>query len=128
MTFLQWWRKLVRRPAHGFRPFPPRPYRPGVESLEDRFLLATILVNSTSDAAAVDGQVTLREAIQSVNAGGNVSDVVATGVYGSSDTIRFAIPTPGGATTIFVGSTGLGGLPVLSRTVFIDGFSQGGAG
>jgi len=39
---------------------------------------ATVTVTSTGDTVAVDGGVTLREALQSVNAGANVNaDVVA---------------------------------------------------
>jgi hypothetical protein len=56
---------------------------------------ATIVVTGTGDTIAVDGLVTLREAMASVNAGANVNaDVVAVGAYGSSDTINFAIPGP----------------------------------
>src|SRR6266568_8102055 len=46
---------------------------------------ATITVTGTGDAIAVDGAVTLREAITSINNGANVNaDVVAVGTYGSS--------------------------------------------
>jgi hypothetical protein len=49
---------------------------------------ATITVTTTSDETATDGSVSLREAIQSIDAGANVNpDVVASGVYGTNDTI-----------------------------------------
>lgn len=48
-------------------------------------LAATITVNSTGDAIAVNGVVTLREAITSINNGANVNaDVVAVGTYGTN--------------------------------------------
>ena len=51
---------------------------------------ANIVVTGTGDTVAVDGVVTLREAIASANANANInSDVVATGAYGN-DTITFA--------------------------------------
>ena len=49
---------------------------------------ATITVNTTTDETSTDGKVSLREAIQSINAGANVNgDVAAVGAYGSNDTI-----------------------------------------
>jgi CSLREA domain-containing protein len=49
---------------------------------------ATITVTTTADDTSVDGQVSLREAIESVNGGANFNgDVNASGVYGTSDTI-----------------------------------------
>src|SRR5437763_649814 len=61
--------------------------------LEDRSVPAAITVTGTGDAVAVDGTVTLREAILSVNAGKNVNaDVVADKSqygYGTNDQIRF---------------------------------------
>lgn len=54
-----------------------------------RDTLATITVNSTADAIATDGATTLREAIIAINAGSNQNGVVATGAYGTSDTIVF---------------------------------------
>src|SRR5438094_4846113 len=45
---------------------------------------ATITVTGVGDTTAVDGSVTLREAITSINNGANVNaDVVAVGVYGT---------------------------------------------
>ncbi|GAB4346089.1 MAG: hypothetical protein Fur0042_11330 [Cyanophyceae cyanobacterium] len=54
-----------------------------------RDTLATITVNSTADTIANDGATTLREAIISINAGSNLNGVVATGAYGTGDTIVF---------------------------------------
>src|SRR5437016_12713057 len=53
---------------------------------------ATVTVTSTGDTVAVNGAVTLREAIQSINAGANINaDVVAVGAYGTNDAIAFNI-------------------------------------
>ncbi len=57
------------------------------ETLEDRALLATITVTSLADNATVDGQVTLREAIQAANTDSAVDGSTA-GAGG--DTITFA--------------------------------------
>jgi hypothetical protein len=70
---------------------------------------------------AVDGQVTLREAIQSINAGRNINaDVVAVG-YGANDTIKFNIA---GQPTITLSAA----LDTITKPVTIDGWSQGGGG
>lgn len=84
---------------------------------------ATITVTSAADTVAVDGVVTLREAILSANADANINaDVAATGIYGR-DTIRFAIGT--GAQRILVAA---GGLPELTDNdgVTINGTTQPG--
>jgi parallel beta-helix repeat protein len=93
-----------------------------IERLETRALLATIIVTSAADTDAVGGGATLRAAIESVNAGANVGDILANGAYGTDDTIDFNIP--GGFQTINVNSTGL---PTVRRRVFIDGLSQPGS-
>jgi titin len=86
---------------------------------------ATITVTSTVDAVAVDGGVTLREAIASINAGANANaDVVASGVYGANDEIRFDIA--GGCATacrITLASS----LGTLTKPATIDGYTQPGA-
>ena len=56
---------------------------------------ATITVTDTGDTIAVDGLVTLREAITSANNNADVNaDVVAVGAYGT-DTINFNITGAG---------------------------------
>src|SRR4051794_3504165 len=72
-------------------------HRLAMERLETRITPATIAVTGTGDTIAVDGVVTLREAISSVNGGADVNaDVVAFGgAYGMADTIDFAIPGAG---------------------------------
>src|SRR4051812_15339874 len=56
---------------------------------------AVITVTGTGDTTAVDGVVTLREAITSANINANVNaDVIASGAYGN-DTINFNIPGAG---------------------------------
>lgn len=81
---------------------------------------ATVTVTSTADTNLVDGVVTLREAVLSVNAGSNINaDVVASGSYGSNDTIAFNIPGTG--VRVIALTTNL---PALSRPVRIDGETQ----
>ncbi len=93
--------------------FTARPARP-----------ATVTVTGTGDTIAVDGSVTLREAITSVNGAGNVNaDVVAVGTYGTGDTIAFSI-AGGGPQTIAIGATPL---PVIVRPVILDGYTQPGS-
>lgn len=86
---------------------------------------ATVTVTGTGDTVTVDGSVTLREAIASVNGAASVNaDVVAAGPpYGTADTIAFDIGG-GGPQTIVVGATPL---PVIARQVVIDGYTQGGS-
>ena len=94
---------------------------PALEALERRRLLATIVVTSLGDASSpmVDGQVTLREAIASVNAGANANaDVAAVGAYGTNDQIVFN----GLSGTIALA----GDLPALSRSVLVDGRTGAG--
>lgn len=84
---------------------------------------ATVTVTGTGDAVAVDGAVTLREALESINGGANVNaDVVAAGAYGTDDRIEFAIPGAG-VHTIQPASE----LPALAVPMTIDGYTQPGA-
>lgn len=94
-----------------------------LERLEERLVLSAIMVTSTGDAIAVDGFVTLREAMESVNGGANINgDVVGIGAYGTNDTISFNI-SGSGVQSISPGSA----LPTLVNSVIIDGYSQPGA-
>jgi hypothetical protein len=87
---------------------------------------ATITVTTTNDDLAVDGTVSLREAITSINNGANVNaDVNAVGNYGTNDSIDFAIPGQG-VQTIMVGGSGNGALPAINNPVLIAGTSQPG--
>lgn len=83
-----------------------------IESLEDRRVLATIMVTSLADNVEIDGQVTLREAIQAAN-----SDAVVDGSTAGSgaDAIVFA---DGLAGTIVLGGTQL---PTISDDLTISG-------
>jgi hypothetical protein len=84
---------------------------------------ATITVNDGGDVITVNGLVTLREAITSIEAGADVNaDVAAarSGPYGSSDAIHFAIGS--GAKTISPASQ----LPALSKPMALDGSTQPG--
>lgn len=83
---------------------------------------ATITVTGTGDTIAVDGVVTLREAMASINSGANVNaDVVPVGAYGTNDTINFLIPGAGVKTI-----APLIALPTMTKTVLINGYSQPG--
>ncbi|PYL03155.1 MAG: hypothetical protein DME32_04700, partial [Verrucomicrobia bacterium] len=83
---------------------------------------ATITVTGTGDTIAVDGLVTLREAITSANNNANVNaDVVAVGAYGT-DTINFAI-VGAGVHTISPTSA----FPTITDPVVINGYSQPGS-
>src|SRR3954471_19467420 len=105
-------RRPSRRP--GRRPL-------SLELLEGRVTPAVLTITGTGDVIAVDGLVTLREAIQSVNQGSNVNaDVVAAGAYGTSDTINFNIGG-GGVKTI----SPTAALPTIVKPVLIDGYTQG---
>src|SRR5438132_6818320 len=88
-------------------------------------LAATITVTTTADNTTVDGNVSLREAITSINAAANTNgDVVAVGAYGTSDTINFNI-AGAGVHTITVVTTPLP--TIVKPAVTINGYSQGGA-
>lgn len=96
----------------------------GISGLAGSVRAATVTVTGTGDTVAVDGSVTLREAITSINGAANVNaDVVAVGAYGTSDTIAFNI-AGAGPHTILVGATAL---PPIVRTVVIDGYTEPGS-
>lgn len=86
---------------------------------------ATITVTSTADAIAVDGAVTLREAITSMNAAADANaDVTAgrVGAYGAADTIVFNIA---GVAPFTI--TPASALPTITVPVFVNGYSQTGS-
>src|SRR5580765_4069426 len=62
-----------------------------LQLLEDRAVPATITVTNSNDLVTTGDGVSLREALNSINAGAPVNaDVVATGAaYGTSDAILF---------------------------------------
>jgi uncharacterized repeat protein (TIGR01451 family) len=82
---------------------------------------ATITVTSSATSISNDGAVTLPEAVASINAGGNIADVVAVGPYGTNDAIHFSIPGAGVHTIAL--TSGLN----LFKPVTIDGYSQPGS-
>jgi hypothetical protein len=95
----------------------------GYERVEDRVLLAGVVVTGTGDVNSTDGVVTLREAMTSINNGASLNaDVTVTGTYGVGDTITFNIPGSGVQTIIPVSP-----LPTIVRPVDINGYSQTGA-
>src|SRR6478735_8560679 len=96
--------------------------RPRLQRLEDKLAPAVITVTGTGDTIAVDGVVTLREAITSANNNADVnSDVAAIGAYGP-DTIQFHM-LGSGIQTISPTSA----LPPISGALTIDGYTQPGA-
>ncbi len=87
---------------------PPTSARPGLETLEDRCVPATLMVTNIGD----NGVGSLRAAINGAN---RMSGLV---------TINFAIGAVGTARTINLTTA----LPTITATVVIDGTSQGGSG
>lgn len=91
---------------------------------------AIVTVTSASDDTIPnDGSVSLREAIQAINAGNDLGDpdIVAQnpGTFGVNDMIRFAISGTG-RQVIGVGATGNGALPAVVKPVSIDGVTEPG--
>jgi hypothetical protein len=85
---------------------------------------ATLTVTGTGDTVAVDGLVTLREAMASINGAASVNaDILPVGIYGSGDLIQFNIGG-GGPQTITVGASPL---PTMNVPVQINGYSQPGS-
>jgi len=108
-----------------------RPAKLFVERMEDRCLLATIVVNTALDSAiSNDGDISLREAIHLTNGTLSVAqlDPISssriTGVPGGSvrDEIVFGI-SPIELTPIALNSP----LPAITHSVWIEGYSQIGA-
>ena len=85
---------------------------------------ATVLVDDDGDSVALDGLVTLREALISLNAGQDLHDDVtgnrSGAAYSTDDRIEFAIGS--GSVTITLATP----LPPLRRAIRIDGTSQPG--
>ena len=91
-------------------------FRSQLEQLEDRCMPSTFMVLNTED----DGAGSLRQAIVDANAAANA--------VGIPDRIEFNIPgagvhtiTPGATNGLL---TGRGGLPVITDSVVIDGYTQ----
>ena len=93
------------------------------ELLEERILLSAIVVTGTGDSVAVDGFVTLREAMTSINSGVNINaDVTSVGAYGVNDIINFNIGGLGVQTI-----SPLSPLPTIVKPMAINGYSQPGS-
>src|SRR5262245_25318034 len=85
--------------------------------LETRIVPAIIQVNSTGDTVAVDGAVTLREAVNSMSAGAPANlDIAPFGMFGTNDTILFDPVVFGVPQTI-----NMSGHYVLSKSMTITG-------
>src|SRR5262245_31216904 len=104
----------VRRSANRFRP--------RFDRLEDRAVPAVMTVTGVDDAIAVDGFVTLREALTAANTNAASGDAGAGDA--GLDTIKFNIAgAPGTVHTI----QPMSALPIITELVFLDGYSQLGA-
>jgi hypothetical protein len=89
-----------------------------LQALEDRAVPATITVTTIADNTTVDGKVSLREALTSINGGSNANgDVVPVGSYGTNDAIVFSATLFGSAQTITLNSV----LPDISKNVSFQG-------
>lgn len=110
--------------------FPPGRLRPLVAAIVAAGALspeagraATLTVATRSESSAV--ACTLRDAINSVNAQADLGACVASGAYGSNDTVAFAPPVTG--TIGFVTTDPLSGSPlapsalVIRRPIVIEG-------
>ncbi len=103
--------------------------RPVLESLEDRTLLALLVVNGDADENTRDSFLTLREAILVSNgelqvsqlSDGEKSHVAGDPLESDANLINFNI-NGGGEQTIQIQSE----LPTIEHPVFIDGISQPG--
>src|SRR5580765_4130942 len=100
MTMRSWIRNLFARPfGHTIRKAPHRA-RLCVEALEDRLVPATLMVNTLADNTANDNHLSLREAVNAVNAA-SVAGLDAgaaaqiSGAFGTGDTILFDAALPG---------------------------------
>src|SRR5262249_8678155 len=94
-------------------------FRPQLERLEDRPAPATITVTSFADNDNVDQQVTLDEAILSVNQGRDWNADVTpnrVGAYGNNDTIIFDIGNAPQTINVQIKP-----LPAIVKPVTIDG-------
>jgi hypothetical protein len=123
-----WWHQALARKVTTFRrdqrDVQRHRFRPVLELLEDRRVMATITVTSAFDDGSIteDGQLTLREAIESINQASSVNaDVTTNGdAFGTKDTILFNITGVSADTITLTGS----GLDVF-KTVTIDGANAG---
>jgi CSLREA domain-containing protein len=119
-----------RRPARRPRTIPLR-----LEQLEDRTAPAVITVTTAmDDNNPNDGSVSLREAIQAINAGSTTDTDILNqnpGTFGTNDTINFNISAAGTVQTINVGvppvGPSLGTLPALMKPMTINGYTEVGA-
>ncbi len=102
---------------------PSLAWRPCLEALEDRCVPTVITVTGIGDTIAVDGVVTLREALTAANTNAASGDAPAGQAGpGIVDRIEFNIPGAG-VHTISPTSP----LPTVTDPVVIDGYTQPGA-
>src|SRR5580692_251396 len=95
MSFTKWWRKLLHRPFfHQPTKLKKRisrqkcPSKLYLEPLEDRLAPANIItVTTLSDTVAMDGFISLREAVEAANSHSTVNEAV--GAAGANQ-IQFA--------------------------------------
>ena len=94
MSMRSWIRNLFTRPATRQMRKAPRRARLSVETLEDRWVPATITVGSLLDTSTTGtaGVVTLREAINAVNSGVANADFTAANLSGAFRVIQACLP------------------------------------
>jgi hypothetical protein len=101
-----------------------------LEVLEERQLLATITVNTASDAGAAPTKLSLRQAIEISNGTLAVSSLTSaqqaqvSGALSSPNTIDFDIPGAQGTLHDIALSSPL---PAITSSVIVNGYSQPGA-
>src|SRR5262245_2681515 len=105
LTLSAWLRKMLRPTPPIRLPWKaPRPKRPRLEELEDRWMPTAYTVNSTLDTINTDGNLTLREALTAISTQAASGDA-PTGTPGANS-VSFNIGT-GGVRTINVTGSGL---------------------
>ncbi len=119
------WLRRFSRPARPVRAVSPPP---SLEALEDRLLPTAYTVTTAQDLLndTTAGEVTLRDVLTAIRTQAPSGNAPAGT---SSNTVSFAIGTPGSVQTIAVGSGNVAAaLPAVTHRMFLDGWTQGGAG
>ena len=120
-----------------------------IESLEERRVLATVIVDTATDNndagvlvgtgytlnwlssnKGADGKISLREAILAANntvGTDTISFSIGSTLSLFSDTLGSPTTGTGSTSTIYVGATGLGPLPAITSPISLSGYTQIGS-
>jgi len=120
-----------------------------IESLEERRVLATVIVDTATDNndagvlvgtgytlnwlssnKGADGKISLREAILAANntvGTDTISFSIGSTLSLFSDTLGSPTTGTGSTSTIYVGATGLGPLPTITSPISLSGYTQIGS-